>query len=144
MEFLKILAVLVVCAFIVYGSVMMNTTSFSLRESFEAGTTASYAAQNKAQTVKLQDELLIDKYRSEYETAIVNWDDFVSCLLLKEALNVPTNEDKPNDTMQSLRRINELKACKDSLNVAMEVLDKQWNKATKTKQQKTKQQEMEK
>ena len=128
MELIKIIAVLVVCVFIVYGSMLLSnvSSSFSVKEPFEAGTITSYSAQIKAQTVKLQDELLIDKYRSDYETAIINLDDFVGFLMLKETLNVPMNSDKPDDTMQALRRINELKMCKDSLNTTMSFLDKAW------------------
>ena len=42
-----------------------------------AGNAASYGAQIKAATIKLQDTFLISKYRSDYETVILNLDDLV-------------------------------------------------------------------
>ena len=83
-DLLKIGAILIVSIFIIY--LMMNT--FHLREGLEnaedttasvavgangeAGSAANYAAAIKAKTVKLQDSLLISKYRSDYENVIIN------------------------------------------------------------------------
>ena len=50
-----------------------------------AGNAATYAANIKSQVIKLQDTMLISKYRSDYETAILNLDDLVNNLMLKTA-----------------------------------------------------------
>ena len=42
-----------------------------------AGNAAAYGAQIKAATIKLQDTFLITKYRSDYESAILNLDDLI-------------------------------------------------------------------
>jgi hypothetical protein len=99
-----------------------NTTSTSV--SGEAGTSASYAAGIKAQVVKLQDELLISKYRKDYETAIINLDDYCGMLLLQNALNMNTTGDMKTN-MEKLNNMNTLRHAKDSLNVAMKFLDSQ-------------------
>jgi hypothetical protein len=102
-----------------------NSTSVtSTSVSGEAGTSASYAAGIKAQVVKLQDELLISKYRKDYETAIINLDDYCGMLLLQNALNMNTTGDMKAN-MEKLNNMNTLRQAKDSLNVAMKFLDSQ-------------------
>ncbi len=89
----------------------------------EAGSAATYAAEIKANVVKLQDELLISKYRKDYEAAIINLDDYVGYLMLQQMLNMKTNDAK--STTEMLNNLNILKTSKDSLNAAMTFLDKQ-------------------
>ena len=102
-EFFKIVGILIVSFFIIYMVVKMFHLQTSVIEgltnadgtiisgsdalssdidstapsSGEAGTAASYAAAIKAQVVKLQDELLVAKYRKDYEAAIINLDDYI-------------------------------------------------------------------
>jgi len=139
-DLFKMVGILFVSLFIIYIVVKMfhlqasvvegltnpdsttNTNSTSV--SGEAGTAASYAAGIKAQVVKLQDELLISKYRKDYETAIINLDDYCGMLMLQNALNLNTSGDlKAN--IEKLNNINTLRQAKDSLNVAMKFLDSQ-------------------
>ena len=140
-EFFKIVGILIVCFFIIYmsiklfqlqtsviegltnsdGSISSSTTAPS---SGEAGTAASYAAAIKAQVVKLQDELLISKYRKDYEAAIINLDDLIGYMMIKQSLNMKLG----NDTKSSIEMINHLnimKNAKESLNATMAFLDKQ-------------------
>ena len=51
-----------------------------------AGNASAYAATIKAETIKSQDTFLISKYRSDYETVILNLDDLISNLMLKITL----------------------------------------------------------
>ena len=132
----KLIGIVIVACFIIYMIIKMfqlqvrvvegltNQDSTIVNVSGEAGTSSSYAAAIKAQVVKLQDELLISKYRKDYETAIINLDDYVSFLLLKQALNLKTDGDVGNN-MVAINNINSLKSAKDSLNVAMKFLDSQ-------------------
>lgn len=140
-EFFKIVGILIVCFFIIYmvlkmfqiqASVVEGLTnndgtvepSASVPSSGEAGTSASYAASIKSQVVKMQDELLISKYRKEYEAALINLDDYLGFLMIKQALNMKMGEDKKAN-MESISNLNTLKNAKESLNVAMGFLDKQ-------------------
>uniref|UniRef100_A0A6C0KP90 Uncharacterized protein n=1 Tax=viral metagenome TaxID=1070528 RepID=A0A6C0KP90_9ZZZZ len=133
-EFFKIIGILIVSFFIIYFIVKMFKLQASVIEgltngsdtpdSGEAGTAVSYAAGIKAQVVKLQDELLIAKYRKDYETAIINLDDYIGYLMIKQVLNM-----KISDNLQSnidlINNLNSLKEAKDSLNTTMTFLDKQ-------------------
>lgn len=140
-EFFKILGILIVSFFIIYMVVNMfhlqtkviegltnadgtTITSTTAPSSGEAGTAASYAAAVKAQVVKLQDELLIAKYRKDYEAAIINLDDYFGFLMLKLALNLKMNDDDKAN-FEIINKLNSLKTAKDSLNATMAFLDKQ-------------------
>ena len=139
-EFFKIVGILIVCFFIIYmvvkmfhlqttviegltnGSDMADTTTTP--SSGEGGTAASYAAAIKAQSVKLQDELLIAKYRKDYEAAIINLDDYIGYLMIKQSLNMkPAGDIKSN--LDAINALNILKSAKESLNATMTFLDKQ-------------------
>ena len=103
---------------------LSNLDNTGTPSSGEAGTSASYAASIKAQVVKLQDELLVAKYRKDYETAIINLDDYVGYLMLQQALNMKLGGDLKTN-IDSINNLNILKNSKESLNVAMTFLDKQ-------------------
>lgn len=140
-EFFKIIGIVIVCFFIIYMATKMFKLQTSIVEgltnpdgsinnspttpsSGEAGTAASYAAAIKAQVVKLQDELLIAKYRKDYEAAIINLDDYIGYLMIKQTLNMKVNGDiKAN--IEAINNLNILKNSKDSLNATMTFLDKQ-------------------
>lgn len=140
-EFFKIVGILIVCFFIIYMVLKMFQIQASVVEgltnndgtievavsnpsSGEAGTAASYAAAIKAQVVKMQDELLVSKYRKDYEAALINLDDYLGFLMIKHSLNMKMTEDKKAN-MESINNLNILKNAKDSLNTTMTFLDKQ-------------------
>ena len=137
-EFFKIVGILIVGFFIIYMVVKMfqlqtsviegltnpDGTSVTPPSSGEAGTAASYSAAIKAQVVKLQDELLVAKYRKDYESAIINLDDYIGYLMIKQSLNMKLDGDiKAN--IEGLNNLSILKTAKDSLNTTMTFLDKQ-------------------
>jgi hypothetical protein len=147
-EFFKIVGILIVSFFIIYMVVKMFHLQTSVIEgltnadgtiisgsdalssdstapsSGEAGTAASYATAVKAQVVKLQDELLVAKYRKDYEAAIINLDDYIGYLMIKQTLNMKLNGDiKAN--IEAINNLNILKSSKESLNSTMAFLDKQ-------------------
>lgn len=140
-DFFKIIGIIIVCFFIIYMSMKLFQIQTNIIEgltnadgtisstvnspsSGEAGTAASYAASIKAQVVKLQDELLIAKYRTDYEAVIINLDDLIGYMMIKHSLNININ----NDTKTNIEMINQLnimKDAKESLNTTMAFLDKQ-------------------
>jgi len=144
-EFFKIVGILIVSFFIIYMVVKMFNLQTSVIEgltnadgtispssseigtapsSGEAGTAASYAAAIKSQVVKIQDELLVAKYRKDYEAAIINLDDYIGYLMIKQTLNMKINGDVKSN-LDSINALNILKMSKESLNATMTFLDKQ-------------------
>jgi hypothetical protein len=140
-EFFKIVGILIVCFFIIYIVVKMfhlqatviegltngtetTTTTTTTPSSGEAGTAASYAAAIKANVVKIQDELLVSKYRKDYETAIINLDDYIGYLMIKQTLNMNLTGDIKSN-IETINILNSLKSSKEALNTTMTFLDKQ-------------------
>jgi len=83
-----------------------------------AGNSAAYAAQIKAQAIKIEDQLLISKYRTEYENVVLNLDELVNDLMLQTALNV--NQTNPQQAMIKLSQLQQAKA---GLNSVMKYID---------------------
>lgn len=83
-----------------------------------AGSAASYGATIKAESVKLNDTLLISKYRKDYESVILNLDDLIDGLMLKTALSVDINNPSP-----SLTKLSEMNQAKTALNNVMKFVD---------------------
>ena len=68
--------------------------------------------------------MLVSKYRKDYENAIINLDDYIGYLMLKQSLNIKTDGDMKT-IVESLNMLNTLKNSKDALNATMSFLDKQ-------------------
>ena len=130
-EFFKIIGIIIVSFFIIYMVVKMFQLQSNVIEGLtnsdtaeESGTASTYAANIKAQIVKLQDKLLISKYRKDYEAAIINLDDLVGYLMIEHILNMKLGKDMKTN-MESINALNILKNSKESLNATMTFLDKQ-------------------
>lgn len=137
-EFIKTMAVLIVAFMTVYviitlfqsknnmsiieGLTNEDGTTTSSRNG-EAGSAASYADSIKAQVTKIQDELLVSKYRKDYENTIIHMDDLVSTMMIKQIQNMTIGGSDSKAIMSSLNNLNTLKSAKESLNVAMKYLD---------------------
>ena len=85
-----------------------------------AGNAAAYSASLKAATIKSQDTFLINKYRSDYESAILNLDDLINNLMLKVVLSV--NQDNPGE---SAIQLGQMQQAKIALNSVMKFIDSQ-------------------
>ena len=99
-----------------------STSSSSSSNSGEAGNAASYAAAIKARSIQIQDGLLVDKYRSDYENILINMDDHLNLLALNEALNL--KKDGP-EHHAGIARINAYHNARTNLNQSMKFLDSQ-------------------
>ena len=95
-----------------------STTSTTPTTNGVAGNAAAYAAQIKSQAIKIEDQLLITKYRSDYENVILNLDELVNDLILQTALNI--NLTNPQ---QTLVQLSQLQQAQSALNSAMKYMD---------------------
>jgi len=95
-----------------------NNESASSSNNGIAGNAANYVATIKSQTVRIQDTLLISKYREDYENAVIAMDDMVNNLMLRTTLSV--NKDKPEEALKTLVMLNE---SKNALNNVMKFID---------------------
>ena len=111
-------------ATVIEGLTNPDTTATPTSTSGEAGTAASYAAGIKARVVKLQDELLVSKYRKDYEGVIINLDDYIGYLMIQQTLNMKLDGDVKTQ-IENINNLNILKNSKEALNATMTFLDKQ-------------------
>ena len=130
-EFFKIIGIVIVSFFIIYMTIKMFQIQTRVIEGLtnndtvgEAGTATSYAEAIKAQVVKLQDELLVAKYRKDYETAIINLNDYIGYLMIQQTLNMKINGDLKTN-IDLLNNLNVMNNAKASLNATMTFLDQQ-------------------
>jgi hypothetical protein len=79
---------------------------------------ANYAAVIKSENINMQDQLLINKYKKDYENAIIAVDDLVNLLMLKTVLSV----DRANPT-EALTQLASLNQSKGALNSVMKYID---------------------
>jgi hypothetical protein len=83
-----------------------------------AGGAQTYAANIKSMVIKNQDVLLISKYRTDYENAILNLDDLINTMMLQTALSVNTSN--PTSSLEKLAQMN---SARSALNSVMKFLD---------------------
>jgi hypothetical protein len=83
-----------------------------------AGNAATYAANIKASSIQIQDMLLVSKYRTDYENAILNLEDLINNMMLKTVLNI----DK-SSPQQGLAQLVNLSQSKSALNEVMKYVD---------------------
>ena len=95
-----------------------NQASSTPKENGIAENAATYGANIKSQVIKLQDTMLISKYRTDYETAILNLDDLANILMLKTALSI--DQTRPQKTLMELSQLQQSKV---ALNSIMKFID---------------------
>lgn len=95
-----------------------TSPSSSLNTGGIAGNSSAYAANIRAEVIKLQDILLISKYRSDYENSVMAVDDLVNSLMLEKVLSI--NMSSPEKDLDALVGLNNVKA---ALNNVMSHVD---------------------
>jgi hypothetical protein len=86
-----------------------------------AGGAADYVTRLTNAVTQKTDILLIDKYRTDYENAILKADDLINVTMLQEVLSLDTS--KPEKNIQSFMNIAYLSQAKDGLNKVMKYVD---------------------
>jgi len=122
----KLLGMIVVICLIVYFIMKSLNIDISLVEGLENNESDINLSQNatiQSKIVMLEDQLVISKNKKEYETMIINMDDYINLTMLQQI--VKTKFDSGiEETIRSLENLNTLKNAKDSLNVVMKYIDK--------------------
>lgn len=95
-----------------------SSSSSSTSSNGIAGAAQNYAANIKSMAIKNQDVLLISKYRTDYENAILNLDDLINTLMLQTALTV-----NPSNPSTSLEKLVQLNSARGALNSVMKFID---------------------
>ena len=88
---------------------------------------SDYAVAMKLNVTKLQDSLLIPKYKKDYEASILNLDDYVQTLMLKVVMNISMDKNAMDEAtvIKQLEILNTLEQSKVALNNVMKFVDSQ-------------------
>lgn len=79
----------------------------------------------KAATVKIQDELLVDKYKADYEKKIIALDELFDATMLKFTCQISTEGVQDSNLVRMYMGIlGSMKSGRDALNDVMKILDK--------------------
>jgi len=84
-----------------------------------AGTASNFNDEIKAKLTIIQDELLIPKYRTDYEDILINMEEYINLIVLKKIVNL--NPENSADVSS----INELNLLKSTLNSSIKFIDSQ-------------------
>lgn len=95
-----------------------SSSSTSSTSNGIAGGAQNYAANIKSATIKNQDVLLVSKYRTDYENAVLNLDDLINTMMLQTSLSVDNS-----NPMSSLEKLVKLNSARGALNNVMKFLD---------------------
>jgi hypothetical protein len=137
-DLLTIGIILVVSMYIIYYLVdkfVYTNSQYSMIEGLEnqssstnniAANAKPFADSLKSTAVSKVDALLIPKYRTDYENAIINTDDYINALMLEQLFKMDMNTTHdPKHNMDILNKISQLQSSKTALNSIMTFVDKQ-------------------
>jgi len=136
-DLLTIGIILVVSMYVIYYLVdkfVYTNSQYSMIEGLEnqssstnniAANAKPFADGLKSAAVSKVDALLIPKYRTDYENAIINTDDYINALMLEQLFKMDMTSDSPEKNIDILNKISQLQSSKTALNSIMTFVDKQ-------------------
>lgn len=86
---------------------------------FIAAAAADYAAAVKAEVVQLQDQLLVSKYRDDYENALESLDDLLNLTMINESMSAVQSGTLH---MRTVRDLGDLQSAKAGVASALDAL----------------------
>jgi hypothetical protein len=137
-DLLIIVFSLVLSMYIMYYLVNYFTSSqYSIIEGMTNAPTASSYANNigaaavtyanniKAATTNNLDAMLVSKYKKDYETTLINMDDYVSTLMMQQVQSMNLSNPDQSKNIENLTKLANLQQAKTALNTVMTFVDKQ-------------------
>lgn len=136
-DLLTIGIILVVSMYVIYYLVdkfVYTKSQYTMIEGLEnqssstnniAANAKPFADSLKSTAVSKVDALLIPKYRTDYENAIINTDDYINALMLEQLLKMDMTTKNDSNNMDILTKISQLQSSKTALNSIMTFVDKQ-------------------
>jgi len=123
----QLIVILAIVAFIVLAHftikyLNMATDTIEGLENREENTGMGIGAKDTASKIKslsvgLTDKLLVPKYKKDYETLIINAEEYINALMLSKVLAAG------NEDVYALLVLGQLKQAKDALNDVMKYVD---------------------
>ena len=126
----QLIVILTIVAFIVLAHFTIKYLNMATdtieglenREDSSSNTGMGIGAKDTASKVKslsigLTDKLLVPKYKKDYETLIINAEEYINALMLTKVLAAG------NEDISALIQVGQLKQAKDALNDVMKYVD---------------------
>jgi len=134
----KYIGFAIVVLFLIYIVIRTLKFQFMAIEGMTSGTTSGTTTGNttdkdkvpeaiKSNTTRVEDGLLIDKYTKAYEDTIIDLDANADMFILEQVLqNAEKISSDPGseENQKLISKLNNVKSFKDTLNLAIKVLDK--------------------
>ena len=130
----KYIGFFIVVLFLIYIVIRTLKFQFMAVEGMTSGITSGTATDKdkipeaiKSNTTRIEDSLLLDKYTKAYEDTIIDLDANVDMYLLEQVLqNAEKISSDPGseENQKLISKLNNVKSFKESLNLAIKVLDK--------------------
>jgi len=133
-DFFKTLTILAIAFLTIYTIIhlfKMNSINnqYKYIEGMENNSSASigvlakeYSEKIKGEVDKMKVDLSVGNYRKDYENSIINMDDLVGLLMIRQVQSMKATND-PKELISQFDVLNTLKSTKESLNVTMKFLD---------------------
>jgi len=90
-----------------------------------AASAVTYATNIKAATTANLDALLVTKYKADYESSLVNMDDYICTLMMQQVQSMDTTNPDTAKNLANLANLASLQQAKAALNTVMTFVDKQ-------------------
>jgi len=90
-----------------------------------AASAVTYATNIKAATTANLDALLVTKYKADYESSLVNMDDYICTLMMQQVQSMDTTNPDTAKNLAKLANLASLQQAKAALNTVMTFVDKQ-------------------
>lgn len=130
----KYIGFFIVVLFLIYIVIRTLKFQFMAVEGMTSGITSGTTTDKdkipeaiKSNTTRIEDSLLLDKYTKAYEDTIIDLDANVDMYLLEQVLqNAEKISSDPGseENQKLISKLNNVKSFKESLNLAIKVLDK--------------------
>jgi len=145
-EFLKIVVIIAILAFLIYYFMMPKNSSMYLLEGLENPITTTtptidpavsgqaltqniasgaqlYSDEIKKLYTKMKDDFHFENYRANYENVIIQLDDYISALMLQKIMSVDKTALTEANIISLMSKLNILQEGKISLNTVMKFID---------------------
>ena len=106
------------------GTIEETKNTASVSSGGVAGNAEGFNESIKSAVTNMKDTLLFSKYRTNYEDIIINYEEYISLIMLQTLLTT-NNKDTPEHMMKNIEKIVALDSAKNALNNVMKYVDTQ-------------------
>jgi hypothetical protein len=110
-------------ALVIVGGIVFYVINLNKNTKEGFSDSADFAKTLKNKIDNLKDELLVSKYRTEYENILLDMDEFVNLVTLKELVTGMGLKDKNDITMNDIETIQNYKHLRENIEYSLKFMD---------------------